>query len=91
MNATIIEIKPHRWGWKVFEMASVEPVFREQQQAIDYAQGRARFRAGEIRVLDRAARLRTLFRSPIQGGRADDECQTRIDVKSDLLHSQRSD
>jgi hypothetical protein len=24
---TLIEIKPHRWGWKVFEAPGVEPVF----------------------------------------------------------------
>jgi hypothetical protein len=30
----------------------VEPVFLEQEQAIDYATGRACFRSGEIRVVD---------------------------------------
>jgi hypothetical protein len=49
---TIIEIKPHRWGWKVFEAPGVEPVFREKNQAINYAENRAWFRSGEIRVLD---------------------------------------
>jgi hypothetical protein len=49
---TLIEIKPHRWGWKVFEAPGVEPVFLNQQDAIDYATGRACFRSGEIRVLD---------------------------------------
>jgi hypothetical protein len=49
---TLIEIKPHRWGWKVFEAPGVEPVFPEKDQAINYAQGRASFRSGEIRVLD---------------------------------------
>jgi hypothetical protein len=24
---TLIEIKPHRWGWKVFEDPGIEPVF----------------------------------------------------------------
>jgi hypothetical protein len=24
---TVIEIKPHRWGWRVFEAPGVEPVF----------------------------------------------------------------
>jgi hypothetical protein len=24
---TLIEIRPHRWGWKVFEAPGVEPVF----------------------------------------------------------------
>jgi hypothetical protein len=27
---TVIEIRPHRWGWKVFEAPGVEPVFREK-------------------------------------------------------------
>jgi hypothetical protein len=49
---TIIEIKPHPWGWKVFEAPGVEPVFPQKRQAIDYAEIRACFRSGEIRVLD---------------------------------------
>jgi len=54
---TVIEIKPHRWGWKVFETPGVEPVFREKDHAIDYAQNRACFRSGEIRVLDSTGKL----------------------------------
>jgi hypothetical protein len=49
---TVIEITPHRWGWKAFEAPGVEPVFPTRDDAISYAQARARFRAGEIRVLD---------------------------------------
>ena len=49
---TVIEIRPHRWGWKVFEAPGVEPVFPEKRQAINYAQTRACFRSGEIRILD---------------------------------------
>jgi hypothetical protein len=49
---TIIEIRPLRNGWKCFEASGVEPIFLEQKQAIDYATGRACFRAGEIRILD---------------------------------------
>lgn len=49
---TLIEIRPHRWGWKVFEAAGVEPVFPEKRQAISYAQERACLRSGEIRILD---------------------------------------
>ena len=48
---TLIEIRPHRWGWKAFEAPGVEPVFAKKDQAIDYAQGRACFRSGEIRIL----------------------------------------
>jgi hypothetical protein len=39
---TLIEIKPHGWGWKVFEAPGVEPVFPKKDQAIDYAPCRAR-------------------------------------------------
>src|SRR5437899_9658156 len=51
-SMTIIEIRPFRNGWKCFEAPGVEPVFLNQEQAIDYATGRACFRSGEIRVLD---------------------------------------
>jgi hypothetical protein len=49
---TIIEIRPFRNGWKCFEAPGVEPVFLDQEQAIDYATCRACFRSGEIRILD---------------------------------------
>jgi len=41
LSMTIIEIRPFRNGWKCFEAPGVEPVFLEQEQAIDYATGRA--------------------------------------------------
>jgi hypothetical protein len=46
-----------RLGWKAFEAPGVEPVFPEKDQAIEYAQNRACFRSGEIRVLDSTAML----------------------------------
>jgi methyl coenzyme M reductase alpha subunit len=49
---TVIEIKPHRWGWKAFEAPGVEPVFPDKDQAIDYAQNRACFRSGEVRIFN---------------------------------------
>jgi hypothetical protein len=49
---TVIEISPHPWGRKVFEAPGVEPVCPTKDDAISYARARARFRAGEIRVLD---------------------------------------
>jgi hypothetical protein len=49
---TVIEIRPHRWGWKAFEAPGVEPVFPKKDQAIDYAQNRACFRSGQIQMLD---------------------------------------
>jgi hypothetical protein len=58
----IIEIKPHYWGWKVFEAPGVEPVFREKQQAIAYAETRACFRSGEIRVLDSSGNVERIIR-----------------------------
>jgi len=44
-----------RWGWKVFGAPGVEPVFPEKRQAINYAQNRASFRSGEIRIWIRGA------------------------------------
>jgi hypothetical protein len=54
---TLIEIRPHRWGWRVFEAPGVEPVFLEKRQSIDYAETRACFRSSEIRVLDSTGKL----------------------------------
>jgi hypothetical protein len=48
---TLIEIRPHLWGWKAFEAADVEPVFSTKDGAIDYARQRACFRSGEIHIL----------------------------------------
>ena len=49
---TVVEIRRFRNGWQVYENACVQPVFLNQEQAIDYALTRARFRSGEIRVPD---------------------------------------
>jgi hypothetical protein len=57
LRVTLIEIRPHRWGWKVFEAPDVKPLFPEKNQAINYAQSRACFRSGEIRVLDSRGKL----------------------------------
>jgi len=48
---TIIEIRPFRNGWQVYEAPGVQPVFLSREQAIDYATCRACFLSGEIRVL----------------------------------------
>jgi len=48
----LIRGPPHRNGWKVFEAPGVEPVFPEKDQAINYAQNRASFRSGEIRIFN---------------------------------------
>jgi methyl coenzyme M reductase alpha subunit len=41
-----------RWGWKLFEAPGVEPCFSKRDKAIDYAQNRACFRSGEVRIFD---------------------------------------
>jgi hypothetical protein len=33
----VVEIRPHRWGWKVFEAPGVESFFGAKDQAIGYA------------------------------------------------------
>jgi hypothetical protein len=35
---TVIEIRPHRWGWKVFETPGVEPVFLEKPLRREFGQ-----------------------------------------------------
>jgi hypothetical protein len=46
---TLIEIRPHFWGWKV--------LLPERRRAIDYAETRACFCSGEIRILDSTGKL----------------------------------
>lgn len=41
---TIIEIKSHFGGWKVFEAQGIEPYFSEREQAIHYAESRTALR-----------------------------------------------
>ncbi len=40
---TLIEVRPHRWGWKVFEAPGVEPVFPEKNHAIKLRAGPREF------------------------------------------------
>jgi len=57
MATTIIEVRPHRGGWQVFEAPGVQPFFIERdakRMAVDYATARMKSRRGEIRVLDAA-------------------------------------
>ena len=67
---TVIEIKPHRNGWKVFEAPGVEPVFLEKRQAINYAEGRAWFRSGEIRILDSSGNVESVIPFQRHGSKA---------------------
>ena len=76
----VIEIRPHRWSWKVFEAPGVEPVFLEKRLAIDYAETRACFRSGEIRILDSTAMSNALFRST----RRIESCDSVIQRRNDL-------
>ena len=57
---TIIEIRPFQNGWKCFEASGVEPVFLDQQDAINYAKG-GRFRSGRLRVLDSTSNIRRVI------------------------------
>jgi hypothetical protein len=52
VTMTVIEIRPHRWGWKAFEAPGIEPVFQQKDQAIDSPQNRACFRSGQSQNLD---------------------------------------
>ncbi len=55
---TMIEVKPHRDGWKVFESPGVEPAFLTKDQALNYAENRISLRSGEIRILNPTGDLR---------------------------------
>jgi hypothetical protein len=57
----IIEVRPYRNGWQVYESPGVQPVFLNQEDAIDYATGRACFRSGEIRVLDSSGNVERII------------------------------
>lgn len=57
MATTIIEIKPHRGGWKVSEGSGVEPFYDDRRDALGYAQERTKGRRGEIRILNAAGKV----------------------------------
>jgi hypothetical protein len=48
----LIVIRPHPWSWKAIEAPGVESVFPRKDQAIEYAQNRACFRSGDVRIFD---------------------------------------
>ena len=58
---TIIEIRPFRNGWQIYQAPGVQPVFLSREQAIDYATCRACFRSGEIRILDSTGSVERLI------------------------------
>jgi hypothetical protein len=49
---TLIEARPHRNRWKVFEAPGVEPMFLAKDQAMNDAENRASFRSGEILIFE---------------------------------------
>ena len=49
MNLPLFEISTFLKQWYAL---MIEPVFPEKRQAINYAQNRASFRSGEIRIFD---------------------------------------
>lgn len=57
---TVIEIKPHRWGWEANEGQGVQPAFPDKEAAISYVT--ERHRTGEIRVLDSAGNVEQVIR-----------------------------
>jgi hypothetical protein len=56
-NLTVIEIGPHRNGWKVFEGPGVEPVFLHRTKRSTTHRIARVFRSGEIRLLDSTGAL----------------------------------
>ena len=58
---TVIEVSPQKWGWRVFEAPGVEPVFLDKDQAIGYAETRARLCTGAIRVFDSTGNVERLI------------------------------
>jgi len=51
-----------RWSRKSYEGPEVEPVFATKEEAISYAQVRACFRSGEIRIADASGRIERVIR-----------------------------
>jgi hypothetical protein len=60
----IIEIRPFKGGWQCYEGPGVGPYWigeSAKEDAIGYAQARAKFRRGEIRVLDAAGSVKRVI------------------------------
>lgn len=79
---TIIEIRPHFGGWKVFEAQGVEPYFSEREQAIHYALSRTALRRGEIRILNALSEIEETiaFDERSEHGESDHSHSTTITV-----------
>lgn len=64
MADCIIEVRPRRGGWEVFEREGVAPRYHDRTHALDYARFRLRARNGEIRVRDTTGALETTIVGP---------------------------
>jgi hypothetical protein len=60
---TVIEIKRHRWGLKIFEALACSLCFSLKKQTSSYAKSRASFRSGEIRILDSSGNVERVIPS----------------------------
>jgi len=54
---TVIEVRPHHNGWKIFEAPGVEPVFPQKDDAIGYTNFFSRSHHAVIRVYDEAGNV----------------------------------
>ena len=75
-HQTIIEIRPHRGGWKCFEGPGVEPYWTGESakdDAIGYAKARAKFEHGEIRVLSSDGSVEKLIKFDHANNSPDDQ------------------
>jgi hypothetical protein len=63
-DLTIIEIRPYRNGWQCYEESGVQPYWTgdtAKEDAIGYANARAKFGRGEIRVLDQTGSVERII------------------------------
>jgi hypothetical protein len=79
---TIIEIRAHFGGWKVFEAQGIEPYFSDRQQALHYAESRTALRRGEIRILNDHGEIEETihFDERAERGESDHNYQPRLTV-----------
>lgn len=63
-SETIIEIRPFKGGWQCYEGPGVGPYWTGESaknDAVGYANARAKFGRGEIRVLNHDAKVETII------------------------------
>lgn len=69
---TLIEVRPYRSGWQVYEMPGVAPFYIGPDafdHALGYAKSRLRYGSGEIRVLNAAGEVTQTILSDEKVGR----------------------